>query len=80
MCTRPAAARAPHFLPDEGDFSLLRSNAGLVAALAIGIHSDRVLMGSIGTKTRRGHSFIGFPETFSPRRSLLLLALASLHL
>jgi len=48
----------------EGD-ATLRPYAGLVAALAIGIHSNGVLVASSGTKAEGIYCGLGLPETFS---------------
>jgi hypothetical protein len=65
-----------HLLPHQFFFALrlsegvkvhavIRSNAGLEAALAIGILAHRILVGGVATKARRRRDgFIGLPETF----------------
>jgi hypothetical protein len=52
---------------------VLWSNAGFVAALPIGIHSDSILVGGGGIKSHSLHRLVGLPEAFSARASRIHL-------
>jgi len=55
-------------LPSKSLARSLRSNAGLEAALTIGVLPHRVLVSEVGAKSLGRYCFVGLSETFGPCR------------